>query len=133
MSHSPTGNLQGLGAVNPGATNQGPQTSLSSQVVPPLGKESNGLDTGSTETTTQTTSPAATNMDRCVNPPFGMESENQYLLVITTSIEQLSLGPSGDNLEKSSTAPSRGNTFQNHGWLLFSLGQPGQAVMGVPL
>ena len=101
--------------VNPGATNQWPQTSLSSQVVLPLGKESSGLDTGFTEATTQTTSPAATDMDvvRCINPLFGTENENQYLLVITTSKEQLSLGPSGNNLEKSSTAPHRRNTFQN--------------------
>ena len=42
-----------------------------------------------------------------------MEGENQYLLVITTSIEQLSLGPSGDNPEQSSTDLPRGNMFQN--------------------
>ena len=107
--------LQGLGAVHPGATNQWPQTSLCNQAMPPLGEESSGLDTSFTEATTQTTSPAATDMDTVShgNPPFGMESKTQYLLVITTSIEQLSLGPSGDNLERLSTAPSRGNTFQN--------------------
>ena len=80
-----------------------------------LGKESSGLDTSFTEATTQTTSLAATDMDtvRCVNPPFGMESKNQYLLVVTTSIEQLNLRPSSDNPEKSLTAPSKGKTFQN--------------------
>ena len=107
--------LWGFRAVYPGATNQWPQTSLSNQVVLPPGKESSGLDTSFTEATTQTTSLAATGMDtvRCGNPPFGMESKNWYLLVITTSIEQLSLGLSGNNLEKSSTALSRENTFQN--------------------
>ena len=107
--------LQGLGEVHRGATNQWPQTSLSNQAVPPLGKESSGLDTSFTEATTQTTSLAATHLDtvRCGNQLFGMESETWYLLVVTTSIEQLSLGPSSDNLERSSTAPSRGNTFQN--------------------
>ena len=50
---------------------------------------------------------------RCVNLPFRMESENWYLQVVTTSIDQLSLGPGGNNLEKSSTALSRGNTSQN--------------------
>ena len=95
----------------------------------PPGEESSGLDTGFTEATTQTTSPAATDMDtvRCVNLPFGMESENQYLPAITTSIEQLTLGPGGNNLEKSSTAPSRGNTFQNP-WMAAVLSGSTQAV-----
>ena len=39
--------------------------------------------------------------------------ENWYLLVITTSVEQLSLGPGSDNPERSTTDSTRGNTFQN--------------------
>ena len=107
--------LCGLGVVNPGATNQWPQTSLSSWVVLPLGDQPSGVDTGFTEATTQTASPATTKVDttRCITPLFGTERENWYLLVVTTSIEQLSLGPSGNNIKKSSTAPPQGNTFQN--------------------
>ena len=51
--------------------------------------------------------------DRCTTPPFGMEGENWYLLVITTSIDQLSLGPGGDNPEQSSTDSPRRNMFQS--------------------
>ena len=107
--------LWGLGAVNQGATKQWPQTTLFSQVLSPLGNEPSGLDTGYTEATTQTAPPAAANIDmaRCISPPFGMERENWYLLVVTTSIEQLSLGPGGNNPKKSPTDPPRGNTLQN--------------------
>ena len=107
--------LQGLGAVHPVATNQWPQTTLFSRVLSPLGDEPSGLDTGFTEATTQTPPPLVANVDkdRCTTPPFGMEGENQYLLVITTSIEQLSLGPGGNNPKKSSTDLPRRNTFQN--------------------
>ena len=42
-----------------------------------------------------------------------MEEENQYLLVIMTSISQLSLGSVGDNLRELSAAPPGGNTFWN--------------------
>ena len=107
--------LQGLGMVHPGATNQWPQTTLFSWVLLWLGNEPSGLDTGFTEATTQTTPPLVANVDtdRCTTPPFGTEGENQYLLVITTCIEQFSLGPGGDNPEKSSTDSPRRNTFQN--------------------
>ena len=46
-------------------------------------------------------------------PPSGTERENWYLLVITASVEQLSLGPGGNNPERSTTDLPRGNTFQN--------------------
>ena len=121
--------LQGLGAVHPGATNQWPQTSLFSQVLLLPGDEPSGLDTGFTEATTQTAPPFVANvdMDRCTTPPFGMEGENQYQLVVTTSIEQLSLGPSGNNPEKSPTDLPRGNTFQNP-WMAAVLSGSTRAV-----
>ena len=79
--------LWGLVAVHPGATNQWPQTTLFSQVLLPLDTKPSGLDTGITEVTTQTpTLVANMDTDRCTTPPFGIEGENQYLLVITTSI-----------------------------------------------
>ena len=101
----------------------------------PPGDKPSGLDTGFTEATIQTAPPAAADvhMARCITPPFGMERENWYLLVITTSIEQLSLGPSGDNPQKSSTAHLEEICSKIHGWLLFSLGQPGWSVIEVPL
>ena len=40
---------------------------------------------------------------RCTTPPSGTERENQYLLVITASVEQLSLGPSGNHPKRSTT------------------------------
>ena len=96
--------LWGLGAVHLGATNQWPQISLFSQVLLPPGNEPSGLDTSFTDATTQTAPLVVAN---------GIERENWYLLVITTSVEQLSLGPNGDNPEKSPTDSPRGNTFQN--------------------
>ena len=95
--------LWDLGRVNPGAMNQWPQTSSSSRVVPPLGDEPSELDTSFTEATTQTAFPATTNVKsvRCINPPDGTEGENQYLLVITALIGQLSLGSAGNDLKAS--------------------------------
>ena len=63
------------------------------------GDKSSELDTGFMEATTQTTPMAVADVDmaRCTTPPFGMERENRYLLVITASIEQLNLGPGRDN------------------------------------
>ena len=83
-----------------------------------LGDEPSGLDTGFTEATTETPPPlvADVDVDRCTTPPFGMEGENQYLLVVTTSIEQLTLGPSGDNPKKPLADLLRRNMFQNQ-WM----------------
>ena len=102
--------LWGLGAVHLGATNQWPQATLFSQVLSLLVKEQDF-----TEATTHTASPAVADVDmaRCTTPPSGTERENQYLLVITASVEQLSLEPSGNNPEKSTTDLPRGNMFQN--------------------
>ena len=107
--------LWGLGVVYPGATNQWPQTTLFSQVLLLPGNKSSGLDTGFTEATTQTAPLAVANVDmaRCTTQPFGMEREKQYLLVVTTSMEQLSLGPGGENPQKSPNDPPRGNPFWN--------------------
>ena len=102
--------LQGLGAIHPGATYQWPQTTLLSWVLSLLLKEQDF-----TEATIHTTPPIAADVDtaRCTTPPSGMERENWYLLVITASVEQLSLGPCGNNPEWFSTDSPRGNTFQN--------------------
>ena len=120
--------LWGLGVVHPGATNQWPQTTLFSPELLPPGFEPSGLDTSFTEVTTKTPPPlvAGVDTDRCTTPPFGTEGENWYLLVITTSIEQATIlnSPQLTRLEETHS--------KTHGWLLFSLGQPGQSVMEVP-
>ena len=120
--------LWGLGAAHPGATNQWPHTTLFSQVLLPPGNKPSGLDTGFTEATTQTAPPvvASVDMARCTTPPFGMERENQYLLVVTTYI-QLSLVPSSNNPKKSPTDLPRGNTFQNP-WMAAVLSGSTRAV-----
>ena len=107
--------LWDLGRVNLGATNQWPQPSSSSRVVPPLGNEPSELDTSFTEATTQIVSPAANDVEliRHITPQDRMEEENWYLLVVMTSIRQLSLGSVGDDLRELSAAPPGGNTFQN--------------------
>ena len=107
--------LWDLGRVDPRAMNQWPQTSSSCGVIPPLGNEPSKPNTGFTEATTQTVSPATTDAEpiRHTTPPVGTEGENQYLLVVTTFIGQLSLEPASNGLEGSSAAPHGGDTFQN--------------------
>ena len=49
-------------------------------------------------------------MTRCITLPSQMERENQHLLVITTSVGALNLGPGGKNMRR----PTAGeNMFQN--------------------
>ena len=60
--------LQDLGRVDPRAMNQGPQTSLSSRVMLPLGDEPSKPDTSSLAATD--TEPV-----RCTTPPVGTEGE----------------------------------------------------------
>ena len=107
----------GLGRVNLGATSQWPQPSSSSfgRLVPPLGDKPSELDTGFTEATTQTSSPAMSDAELTghITPPGRMEEENQFVLVITTSIRQLNLGSGNNDLGESSTAPPGRDTFQN--------------------
>ena len=107
--------LQDLGRVNLGAPNQWSQPGSSSRVVLPLGNEPRELDTGFTESTTQTVSPTTNDVEliQCITPQDGIEEENQYLLVVTTSIRQLSLGSVGNDLRESSAALPGGNTFWN--------------------
>ena len=126
--------LQDLGRVDPRAMNQGPQTSSSSRVMPPLGAEPGKPNTGFTEATTQTVSPAATDTEpvRHTTPPVGTEGEIWYLLVVTTLIGQLNLESTGNGLKGSSTAPCGGDTSKTHERQLFSLHQQGQLVMEVP-
>ena len=66
------------------------------------------------EATTHTTSPIAEeDVTRCTIPSSGTERENWYLLVISASVGQLNLGPSGDNPRRSAADVHDENTFQN--------------------
>ena len=114
MSHSPAGTFSGAwGWFTQELQTSGPQTTLFSQVLLPPGNEPSELDTGFMEATTETAPLAVADVDtaRCTTPPFGMERENHYLLVVTTSIEQLSLGSGSNNPKKSPNDSPRGNTF----------------------
>ena len=62
------------------------------------------------ETTTHTTpSTAEEDMTGCTTLPPRAERENWYLFVVTASVGQLNLGPSGNGLEGSRAE----NTFWN--------------------
>ena len=65
--------------------------------------------------TTNIASPVVADMDmaRCTTLPSGTERENWHLLVVTASVEQLSLGPNDNNPKQSTIYLPRGNTFQN--------------------
>ena len=66
------------------------------------------------ETTTNTTpSIAEEDMTRCTTPPSRTERENWYLLLITTSVGQLNLGPGSNNLKRSTADPHDEDMFQN--------------------
>ena len=80
----------GLGRVNLGAMSQWPQSSSSrfGRIVPPLGDQSSEHDTSFMEATTQTASPAMSDVELTghITPPDRMEEENQYVPVITALI-----------------------------------------------
>ena len=98
--------FQGLGVVYSGATNQWHQATIFSQVLSLLVEEQDFM-----EATTHTASPVVADVNILLP---GMEGENWYLLVITASVEQLSLGPGGKNPEEYTADSSGGNTFQTH-------------------
>ena len=99
----------GLGMIHLGSTSQWPQTTLFSHM---LSLPVEGQDF--METTTHTASPIAEkDAARCTTPASGTEQENWYLLVVTASVWQLSLGPSGNNPERPTTDSHSGNMFQN--------------------
>ena len=126
--------LWDLGKVDPMATNQWPQTNSSRRVILPLGNEPSKTNTGFTEATTQTISPAETDTEpiRHTTPLVGTEGENQYLLVVTPPIGQLSLESASNDIKGSSTALCGEIPSKIHEWQLFSLCQQGQSVMEVP-
>ena len=83
--------------------------------MPLSGDEPSQTNTSFTEAATQTVSLAATDIEptRCTTSLVETEGENWYLLVVTTSIGQLSLESAGNGLKGSSTALLGGDTFQN--------------------
>ena len=46
----------------------------------------------------------------CTSPPPDMEQTNRYMLVVTSSVGQLNLGPGGNNARRSLSGE---NVFQN--------------------
>ena len=99
----------GLGVIHLGSTSWWPQTTLFSHMLSLPVKGQDFM-----ETTTHTTSPIADeDVARCTTQSSGTERENWYLLIITASVGQLSLGPSGDNPERSTTDSHSGDMFQN--------------------
>ena len=93
---------------------------------PPLGEQPGEQDTSSMEATTQTASPAMSDvkLTRYITPLDRMQEDNQYLLVVTTSIRQLNLGTANDDLGESATAPpGEGMLSRTHVWQLFSWDQ----------
>ena len=109
--------IWGLGRVNLGATSQWPQTNSTGfgGIEPLLGDQPFEQDASFMEATTQTASPTMSNVEltRPITPPDRMEEENQYVLVITTSVLQLNLETANVDLRKLVTASSGRDAFQN--------------------
>ena len=124
----------GLRRVNPGAMSQQPQTSSSSlgRMEAPLGDQPGEQDTSLMEATTQTASPAMSNVKLTghITPLDRMEEQNQYVLVITTLIRQLNLETADDNLRESATAPPGRDAFQNPHMAAVLLGPTRRAISG---
>ena len=103
--------VQGLGVIHLGSTSQWPQATLFSCMLSLLVEGQDFL-----ETAPHTASPVAEeDMTRCTTPPSGTKRESRYLLVITASVGQLNLGPSGNNHKRSTTDPLEENMFWNPG------------------
>ena len=109
--------FQDIDGINLEVMSQWPQTSL-----PGLGRREPLLEDQLgkqnicfTKAMTQTVSLAATNLElvRCITPPDRREEENGYVLVITTSIEQLNLGTTDGSLIELEAAPPGKDTYQN--------------------
>ena len=125
MSCSPTGTFSGAeGESTQGLRASGPQTSSSSftRMEPPLDDQPGEQDTHFVEPTTQTASPAMSDvkLTRCITPADRMEEENWYILVVTASIRQLNLGTADDDLRELVTASSGRDAYWNlkkgHQW-----------------
>ena len=133
--------IQGLGRVNLGTTSEWPQTSSTSfrRMDPPLsprpipvGDQAVEQNTSFMEATTQTASPAMSNVEltRPITPLDRTEEENQYVLVITASIRQLNLETAGVDLPELVTAsPGRGAFWNPHMVAVF-LGPARRAISG---
>ena len=80
-----------------------PQTTLFSHVLSSLHEEQRWR-----EATTHTA--IEEDLTRCITLPSKIERGNQYLLVVTTSVGQLNLGPGGNNSRRSMAEE---NVFQN--------------------
>ena len=104
----------GLGRINPGATSQWHQTnSTSFRTERLVGNLPVGQDTSFMEATTQTASPAMSNVELTITPLDRMEEENWYVLVITASIWQLNLENANVDLGELVTALPGRDAFQN--------------------
>ena len=63
------------------------------------------------ETPSHSTSPLAEDeVMWCTSPSLEVEQSDRYMLVVTSSVGQLNLGPDGDNARGT---PGSGNVFQN--------------------
>ena len=91
---------------------------------PPLDNQPGEQNTYFMEAATQTASLAMSNVKLTgrITPPSRMEEENWYVLVVTTSIRQLNLGISDDDLRESVTAsPGRDAYWNPHMVAVFSV------------
>ena len=81
----------------------------------PVGNQPVEQNTSFMEATTQTASPTMSGVEltRPIAPLDRMEDENQYVLVVTTSIRQLNLEITGVDLGESVTALPGRAAFQN--------------------
>ena len=50
----------------------------------------------------------------CTSPPLGIKQSKRYMLVVTSLVDRMNLGPAGDNARRSSCGE---NAFQNP-WML---------------
>ena len=115
-----------LGAIHLGSASCWPPITLFSHVLSSPDEEQEFRDT----TAHTISSIAEENMTRCATLLSGTERENQYLLVVTASVEQLNLGPGGNNVRGSAADE---NSFQNP-WMQPPLPHPpGQSVMEASL
>ena len=126
--------IQSLGRVNLGATSQWPQTNSTSfgRMEPPLGDQPVEQDTSFMEATTQTASPAMSDVEltRPITPLHRMEEENWYILVITTSIWQLNLETANVDLGELVTVSPERDAFWSPCMAAIFLGPTRRMISG---
>ena len=98
--------MQDLEVEKPETSCPQPKTTIFSQVLAPPADEQRAVEGPPCPVSPQ----AEDEVILCTSQPPEIEQSNRYMLVVTSSVGRLNLGPGGDNARRS---PGGENVFQN--------------------